>query len=80
MYTVQDIQRRYNVTVHTVLQWIHSGELKAVNVGRTPEGKKPRWRVSEQALAEFEAKRTSMPAVPRAKRRKRPADVIEFYK
>jgi excisionase family DNA binding protein len=79
MYTVEDLTNRYGVTVHTVLTWIRSGELKAVNVGRTPGARKPRWRVSEEALAEFEAKRTQMPPVPRSKRRKRPTDVIEFY-
>jgi excisionase family DNA binding protein len=79
MYTVEDLTNRYGVTVHTVLSWIHSGELKAVNVGRTPAGKKPRWRITEQALAEFEALRTPTPPIPRAKRRKRPADVVEFY-
>jgi excisionase family DNA binding protein len=80
MYTVQDIQRRYGVTVHTVLGWIRSGELRAVNVGRRLDGKKPRWRVSEEALAAFEQLRTPAPPPPRARRRKRPADVIEFYK
>jgi excisionase family DNA binding protein len=78
MYTVEDLTHRFGVTVHTVLQWIHNGELKALNVGRTPTGKKPRWRISEEALAEFEAKRTPTPAVPRAKRRK-PQDVVQFY-
>ena len=80
MYTVEDLANRYCVTVHTVLKWIHSGELKAVNVGRTPAGKKPRWRISEQARTEFEAKRTTTPPVPRAKRRNRPEGVIEFYR
>jgi Helix-turn-helix domain len=79
MYTVQDIQRRYSVTVHTVLGWIRSGELRAVNVGRRPGARKPRWRITQAALEAFELARTPTPAPPRARRKKRPADVIEFY-
>ncbi len=81
MYTVQDLQRRYGVTVHTVLGWIRSGELKAVNVGRRSGAKKPRWRISPEALAAFEQLRTATPLRPRTPRRKRQdAGVIEFYK
>jgi excisionase family DNA binding protein len=80
MYTVQDLQRRYGVTVHTVLGWIRSGELRAVNVGRKPGARKPRWRITQQALDQFEEVRTPAPPVPRKRRRKRPVDVIEFYK
>lgn len=80
MHTVQEIQRRYGVTEHTILGWIRAGELRAINVGRKSGAKKPRWRISEQALAAFEALRTPTPPVPRGRRRKRPDDVIEFYK
>jgi hypothetical protein len=80
MFTVQDIQRRYGVTAHTVLGWIRAGELRAVNVGRRPGAKKPRWRVSQQALEQFELARTPTPPPPRARRRKRAeSGVIEFY-
>jgi hypothetical protein len=80
MYTVHDIQRRYSVTVHTVLGWIRSGDLRAINVGRRPGAKKPRWRITEAALEAFELARTPSPPPPRARRRKRAVDVIEFYK
>ena len=80
MFTVQDIQRRYGVTVHTVLGWIRSGELRAVNVGRRLGAKKPRWRVSQEALDAFEQLRTPASAQPTATRRKRPSEVIEFYR
>jgi excisionase family DNA binding protein len=71
---------RYGVSVHTVLSWIATGELRAVNVGRRPGAKKPRWRIPEEALAAFEAASTPTPPAPRTRRKKRPADVIEFYK
>lgn len=78
--SVRDLCERYGVTVHTVLGWIRSGELRAVNVGRRLGAKKPRWRITVEALEAFEQARTATPPPPRARRRKRPAEVIEFYK
>jgi transposase len=81
MYTIRDLQIRFGVSVHTVLGWVNSGELKAINVGVTLGKKKPRWRISADALAAFEAARAPTPATPRgAGRRKQPAGVVEFYK
>jgi hypothetical protein len=80
MYTVQDLQTRYSVTEHTVLGWIRTGELRAFSVGRRPDAKKPRWRITQEALDAFEALRTPTPPPPRARQRKRPAEVIVFYK
>jgi len=79
--SVRNVCERYGVSEHTVLHWLHSGQLKAVNVGRDLGAKKPRWRVSQEALDAFEALRTPTPQPPRVRRRKkRPTDVIEFYK
>ncbi|MGH7172808.1 MAG: helix-turn-helix domain-containing protein [Gemmataceae bacterium] len=78
-FTVRDISARFGVGEHTVLAWINSGELRAVNVGRRPGAKKRRWRISQQALDAFELARTHTPPPPRTKRRKRPADFIRFY-
>jgi excisionase family DNA binding protein len=77
--TVRDIAERFGVSVHTVLRWIRAGELMAVNVGRAPNGRKPRWRIPPEALAAFEALRTPGAPAPRTKRRKSPGDVIAFY-
>lgn len=70
-YDVRDICNRYSVNEHTVLAWIHNGELKAVNVGVAPGKKKPRWRITQEALEAFEALRTNAPAAPRTRRSKR---------
>lgn len=82
MYTVDDIRQRFGVTEATVLGWIHSGELQAVNVGRKPKSKRPRWRISADAVEAFERLRTptAMPATVRKQRRQRPDDVVEFYR
>lgn len=77
--SVHDVCERYGVSEHTVLGWIRSGELRAVNVGRRPGGKKPRWRIPQTELEAFELARITTPPPPQRSRRKRPADVIEFY-
>jgi len=78
-HRVQDVCERYGVGQHTVLHWIRSGQLRAVNVGRTPGARKPRWRITADALDAFEAARTQSPPPPRARRRKRQDEVICFY-
>ncbi len=78
-YTVRDICNQYGVHEQTVLAWIHSGELKAVNVGVAPGKKKPRWRVTQSALNAFEALRTPTPPAPKTRRRKRKRQDVEFY-
>ena len=40
-YSVRDLRERYGgISEATVLTWIHSGQLRAINVGRTPGGRK----------------------------------------
>ncbi len=77
--SVRDLCERYGVGEHTVLVWIANSELKAINVGRRPGAKKPRWRVTQESLAAFELLRTPTPPPPRTQRRKRSAKVIQFY-
>jgi excisionase family DNA binding protein len=78
--TVKAVAERYAVSEHTVLGWVRSGELKAINVGRRLGAGRPRWRISEQALANFELLRTPTPPVPNSRRRSRMSEVIQFYK
>jgi excisionase family DNA binding protein len=83
MFTVEQIQARYGVGEGTVLGWIRSGELKAVNVGRNATAKKPRWRINPEALEAFERGRTPTPTAavtPGKKPRRKKTDVIEFIK
>lgn len=79
-YGIPDVCERYGVSEGTVLSWIHAGELRAINVGRTPGARKPRWRVTAQALEDFEAARSAVPPAPRQRRRRQRDDVIEFYR
>jgi excisionase family DNA binding protein len=56
------------VDVHTVLDWIRSGQLRAVNVGSGR--KRPRWRIDPADVTVFEASRTAQPQVPTHRRKK----------
>ena len=78
--SVGDLCERYAVSEHTVLGWIRSGELRAINVGRRLGSKKPRWRITQEALEAFEQLRTPTPPLPRTKRRKRAPEAVLFYK
>jgi len=78
--TVKQVAERYDVDQHTVLYWCKTGQLACINVGLTPGKKKPRWRITQQALEQFELARSTTPPLPRVRRRKRQPEVIEFYK
>jgi hypothetical protein len=77
-FTVKQLCDRFCIGECTVLGWIRRGELAAINVGRTPGKKKPRWRVTESALAAFELARTASPPPEPVRRRK--SAVLEFIK
>jgi hypothetical protein len=81
VFTVAVVQEQYGVGEVTVLEWIRSGELKAINVARSLRKKRPTWRVTAIALAEFELLH-SAGAQPKGRRRRKAStgDVIEFYR
>jgi hypothetical protein len=79
-FTVKQLCDRYCVGEATVLGWIRTGQLAALNVGRAPGKKKPRFRVTPEALAEFELARTVSPPPAGVRRRKSAAPLIEFIK
>jgi excisionase family DNA binding protein len=78
-YGIKDLCERFAVGEHTVLAWVRSGELRAIDVSRK-QGGRPKWRITQEALEAFALARTSTPPPPRGRRRNKPADVIEFYK
>jgi excisionase family DNA binding protein len=81
-YSVNDVADRLGVSERTVLAWIAEKSLRAINVSRKAGAKRPTWRITERALADFEAARTTLPAAPPTIRRRRQADpeIIEFIK
>lgn len=77
-FGVKDLCERFAIGEHTILGWIKRGELKAINVSRK-QGGRPKWRITEEALAAFEQLRTPTPT-PSQTRRKRQSDTVtKFY-
>ena len=62
--------------VHTVLSWIHSHNLPAVNIS---SGKRATWRIKREDLDAFLAGRTLRPDPKPAPRARRRREVIQFF-
>jgi excisionase family DNA binding protein len=75
--TVAEYAERKAVSQHTVLGWIQSGELRAINVARR-QGSRPHWRISTEAVERFELSRTASSPLPRTHRRKQSEKIIQF--
>jgi excisionase family DNA binding protein len=74
------VAERLGVSSDKVHAWIAKGELNATNVA-TGKGGRPRYRVSERDLADFQKKRQPpKPTAPAPQRRKKDPSVIEFFK
>lgn len=76
--TPPQVAAQLGVSPDTVLAWIRSGELLALNVGN-PKGKRPRFRVEPGALAEFKRRRAPEPKPVRRRRAKRPKLLVTRY-
>ena len=78
-FTVATVAKRYAVSEAVVLNWIRNKELSALKVSRSGS-RRPTWRITRDALAEFEARRApTLPAPRRQHRRKAKTEVVEFY-
>ncbi len=75
-FRVSQIAERHGVKSQTVLAWIHSGELRAINVACRASSR-PQWRVSAESMKSFEAARTTQ-AIKRGKRAPKRADIGFF--
>ena len=76
-YTVAALCRRWRVGADKVRGFIRRGELLAVNLASHLSGK-PQWRITPEAVAAFEARRTSAPP-PKTPRRKKRTGEIDFF-
>jgi excisionase family DNA binding protein len=80
-FTVKQVCEHFGVSEATCLGWIARGELKSINVGRSPNKQKKRYRITQEALDAFAESRAVTPPAPRTRRRKKSNDdVIEFIK
>jgi excisionase family DNA binding protein len=75
-----EIAKLLRVGGDSVLRWIHTGELRAMD-STMGQGQRPRWRIHRADLEKFLASRaaTPPPKSTRQRRRTKSADVIQFY-
>jgi hypothetical protein len=76
-YSVRQLARRWSVNPDKIRGWLRRGELQGVNVAGTLAGR-PQWRITAEAVARFEACRSSTPPPKPARRKKRTA-IVDFY-
>jgi excisionase family DNA binding protein len=76
--TPPEVARLWGVSPDKVLAWIRAGELRAVNAATTQHGR-PRYLIDRADLAAFEQRRAATPAPAAGRRRRTPAQVIEFF-
>lgn len=75
--TPRQVGEQIGCNATKVLLWIASGDLQAVNTAVSATGQRPRWRITEEAIADFLRRRSSAPPSPAqapAPRRRRSAD------
>ncbi|MCA9246666.1 MAG: helix-turn-helix domain-containing protein [Planctomycetales bacterium] len=77
--TPPQVARHYGVSADKITRLIEAGELQAINLA-SPGCTRPRWRITEAHLEEFERRRAAVPPEPKPKRRRRQrAGVKEFF-
>ncbi len=64
-----EFARRYGIGPHKTLALIAAGILKAIDC-RAPGSSRPLWRITPQAIEEFERNRAATPPAPKTQRRK----------
>lgn len=78
--TPPELARRWRVKPERVIGWIRSGELRAFDVSSKPGVGKPRFRISLDAILEFENRRSAAQDRPVTRRRRRqPDNVIQYF-
>jgi predicted site-specific integrase-resolvase len=60
-FTPPEYAEKLGTSVNTVLAWIKSGELKALNLA-SRTSRRPRYRISPEAAEQFELSRSVVPA------------------
>lgn len=77
--TPPELAAEMGVSRDKILYWIHSGELRAVDITKTRGGRN-KFRIERESIDEFKKLRenNASPKIPR-RRRKAPTNVIEFF-
>ena len=71
-HKLKAIAERYAVSERTVRHWIEVGDLRALDVSAKRGSRKPRFVVTDESLAAFEAARSTAPVREAPPRRRKP--------
>lgn len=77
--TIKQVAAELQTSVKSVQAWIIAGELRAFSVSRKIGSRKPRWRVTAEALTEFMATRATAPAKAKVCRRRQANEPVERF-
>ncbi|MCA8995034.1 MAG: helix-turn-helix domain-containing protein [Planctomycetaceae bacterium] len=79
VWTPPELAQEWGVSPDKILDWIRSGELPAMNLAATQNGR-PRYRIDQDGIDTFKRRRANHSPTPKqTRKRKPPADVIEFF-
>lgn len=76
--TPNELAEYLRVSPDKVRSWIRKGELRAINTASVLCGK-PRWVITPESLAEFEKRRTSVRPPQPPKRKRMPANYVDYF-
>jgi hypothetical protein len=79
VYSPPQLARKYGVNVDKVIRWILAGELAAMNLATTTEGR-PRYKITAEAVEAFEARRAVLCRPPRRKRPATPPGFVRHFR
>ena len=74
-----EIARRWGVSNDKILQFIRTGELKAINAVCPGRGQRPRYLIDVVDLEDFERRRTVCPPHAPVRRRRERLGAGEYY-
>ena len=69
--------KRWGCAPESIIGFIKSGELRAFNVAAKGTTR-PRWRITEEAIREFERRRAAVPVKP-AQKKRRPREATAYF-
>jgi hypothetical protein len=76
--TPKELAERWRTSAESIIALIRAGRLRAFTLS-PPGSPKPRWKISPDAIAEYEARHAARPPAKAPARRRRDPAVIEFY-
>jgi len=76
--SVKDVAKQLGLRTHSILTLIKNGSLVAVDVSLAPGGR-PRWRILQDDLDGFLARRTRQTPTPRRRKRKQSTNIRQYF-